>query len=192
MACTRLCGDDSPASKPLSLQLPICRKTEEVGTSGGVEVCSLLLLASVSICVRQQPAPPAQNSQEPSDSSSAGGGAKPGAVPQKVEIARPSCFYTPWPLYTDKGKATKYEGTVVFEGIIMTDGTVTSLRILRWTGLDPSKSTYGLDQSVVTTMKKWKCKPAMRDGKPVVPAHVPFERTFRRDNSGWIVQSSGL
>jgi len=144
--------------------------------------CSLLLLASVSICVGQQPAPPAQNSQEPSDSSSASG-VKPG---QKVEITRPSCFYTPWPPYTDEAKAAKYEGKVVLEGIIMTDGTVTSLRIVRWAGLDPSKSTYGLDQSVLTTMKKWKCKPAMRDGKPV-PARMPFEITFRRDNSGWIV-----
>jgi TonB family protein len=143
-----------------------------------VHLCSTAVLLAMCLAV----AVPAQNSQEASDSSGAGG-EKP-SVPQKTEITRPSCFYTPWPQYTDEAKAAKYEGKVVLEGIIMTDGTVRNLRIVKWTGLYPSKSTYGLDQSVLTTMKRWKCKPAMRDGKPV-PARVPFEITFRRDRSGW-------
>ena len=77
----------------------------------------------------------------------------------------------PDPPYSKEAKAAKYEGTLVAEGIVTVGGRITNLRILKSPGL-------GLDESVLKTLKTWKCKPATHEGKPVA-ALVPFEITFR-------------
>ena len=72
----------------------------------------------------------------------------------------------PSPPYTKEARAAKFEGNVPVEGVV--DGRITNVRVLKSPGL-------GLDESVINTLKKWKCKPAKdRDGKPV-PALVPFQ-----------------
>jgi len=82
-----------------------------------------------------------------------------------------ACPYPPAPAYTKEAKEAKYEGTVMVEGIIMTDGRVTNLRVVKSPGL-------GLDESIISALKTWKCEPVIHDGKPV-PAKVPFAITFR-------------
>jgi TonB family protein len=99
--------------------------------------------------------------------------------PKEGAVTLPSCYYTPSPPVTDKAIAAKFEGQVSVQGVITTDGRVTNLRIVKWTGLDPSKSVYGLDESIMSTLKTWKCRPALRDGKPVA-IQAPIEITFRR------------
>jgi len=83
----------------------------------------------------------------------------------------PSCYYMPNPPATQEARAAKFAGIVLAEGIIMPDGKIQSVRIVKSPGL-------GLDQSVLSTLKKWKCKPATHEGKPV-PVRVPFEMMFR-------------
>jgi TonB family protein len=84
----------------------------------------------------------------------------------------PSCTYMPYPPYTKEAKAAKIQGTVLIEGIIGLDGRITSMRLLKGMG-------YGLDESALKTLKKWKCNPAVGpNGKPV-PVIVPFEINFR-------------
>lgn len=89
----------------------------------------------------------------------------------KNSVSMPSCYYMPWPPYTKEARDAKFEGTVLAEGIITVDGNVTSLRIVKSPGL-------GLDESVIKTLSTWKCKPAVREGKPI-PVQIPFEIMFR-------------
>jgi len=77
----------------------------------------------------------------------------------------------PQPPYTKEARDAKFQGTVLVEGMVTLDERVTNLRIIKSPGL-------GLSESVLITIKAWKCKPATHDGKPV-PALVPFEITFR-------------
>jgi TonB family protein len=64
-------------------------------------------------------------------------------------------------------RAAKFEGVIIAEGLVKTDGKVTSIRVVKSPGL-------GLDESVIRRMKTWKCKPAKYEGKPV-PVLVSFE-----------------
>ena len=108
----------------------------------------------------------AQTPQAPSDS----GDAKP-FISGKDGTSVPTCYYMPHPPYSNEAKAAKYEGTLLAEGIVTVDGRITNLRVLKSPGL-------GLDDSVLKTLKTWKCKPAIHEGKRVA-ALVPFEITFR-------------
>lgn len=83
----------------------------------------------------------------------------------------PSCYYMPHPPYTKEAKTAKFQGVVLAEGVVMLDGRITNTRILKSPGM-------GLDESVLSTMKKWKCRPATHDGKQV-PALVQFEVNFQ-------------
>ena len=53
----------------------------------------------------------------------------------------------------------------------MPDGKIQTARIVKSPGL-------GLERSVLSTLKNWKCKPATHEGKPV-PVRIPIEFTFR-------------
>ena len=92
-------------------------------------------------------------------------------VPGQKGMTLPVCSYTPTPPYTKEARAAKFEGNILAEGVVGLDGKVTNVRVLKSPGL-------GMDESVINTLKKWKCKPAKdRDGKPV-PAIVPFQIRF--------------
>jgi len=115
----------------------------------------------------------AQTSQTPGDSTAKGSnqGSDKSSGSGKNRVSMPSCYYTPAPPYTKEARDAKFEGTVVAEGIVTVDERVKSVRIVKSPGL-------GLDESVLKTLRTWKCRPAIHDGKPV-PAQVPFEITFR-------------
>jgi TonB family protein len=86
-------------------------------------------------------------------------------------IVSPWCYYMPNPHYSKRAKKAKFQGAVRVDAIILPDESVTNPRILESPGLD-------LDESILTTMKTWKCHPATTDGKPV-PTRVQFEINFR-------------
>ena|ERR1700757_3169701 len=68
-------------------------------------------------------------------------------------------------------RAAKFEGNILAEEVVGLDGKVTNVRVIKSPGL-------GMDESVTTTLEKWRCKPGKdRDGKPV-PTLVPFQFTF--------------
>lgn len=86
-------------------------------------------------------------------------------------VGTPVCYYMPQPPYSDEARKAKYAGIVLVDVIVSVDGRVMPQHVLRSPGL-------GLDESVLTTLKTWKCKPAIGpSGKPV-PVSVPIEVTF--------------
>lgn len=89
----------------------------------------------------------------------------------KNGVSMPACSYTPIPPATKEAKSAKYHGTLVLIGIVELDGTVTHIRV-------PKAVGFGLDESAIDTLKKWKCKAANGpDGKPV-RSDVPFRFEF--------------
>lgn len=100
----------------------------------------------------------------------------PGSSEEKVYhagqngVCLPSCLNTPAPPYTAEAKKAKFSGAVLAEGAVTVDGKVEQLRILK-------SPRLGLDESVIKTLRKWKCKPGLKDGRPG-PTIVPFEFYF--------------
>jgi TonB family protein len=86
-------------------------------------------------------------------------------------VSLPVCTYMPSSPYTKEAISAKFEGNVLVEGVVGLDGKITNVRVLKSPGL-------GLDESVISTLRKWKCKPAKdRDGKPV-PTIIAFQISF--------------
>jgi TonB family protein len=96
---------------------------------------------------------------------------------EKVERAgvngttMPNCTYMPNPPFSDGARKLKIDGTVTAEAVINSQGNLENIRIVR--GLPG-----GLNESTITTMRSWRCHPALKDGR-VVPVLVPFTVTYR-------------
>jgi periplasmic protein TonB len=76
--------------------------------------------------------------------------------------SNPQPIYSPRPNYTADAMRAKVSGTVGLDAVVLPDGTVGDVRITR--SLDP---TFGLDQEAVRTVKSWKFRPGMKEGRPV-------------------------
>jgi protein TonB len=83
----------------------------------------------------------------------------------------PSCTYMPNPIYSDGARKLKLNGSVTAEAVINSQGNLENIRIVR--GLPG-----GLNESTITTMRSWRCHPALKDGKPV-PVLIAFTVIFR-------------
>lgn len=88
----------------------------------------------------------------------------------KKDIKHPDCFYAPNPPYTQAAREVGLSGSVLLEVVVTVDGKVIEPRIVR--GLP-----FGLNEASMDTLKKWRCKPATRDGTPL-PIILPIEVTF--------------
>ncbi len=65
------------------------------------------------------------------------------------------------PKYTKEAKKLGVEGRVVLQFLVRKDGSISNFRIVESLG-------YGLDEKNIAEMrKKWKFRPATRDGKPL-------------------------
>jgi TonB family protein len=76
------------------------------------------------------------------------------------------------PQYTSNAMRAKVQGAVRLECIVLADGTVGDVRLVR--SLD---GLHGLDEEAVAAAKKWRFKPGMMNGKPV-PVIVTIELSF--------------
>ena len=85
----------------------------------------------------------------------------------------PSCFYTPNPPITEGGTTSDFDGTVKAEAKVTVEGTIENIKILK----SPSPS---LNESVIETLKTWKCKPATLPGGEPIPITVIFEINLKR------------
>jgi len=85
-------------------------------------------------------------------------------IPRILKEARPQ--------YTADAMRAKIQGSVVLECVVLTDGSVGDVRVVR--SLD---ATYGLDQEAIKAAKQWKFAPGTRNGEPV-PVMVSIELTF--------------
>lgn len=66
------------------------------------------------------------------------------------------------PKYTREAMAAQIEGEVLLRVVVLPDGRVGSVRVLR--SLDPD---YGLDAEAIAAARQWRFTPGTRDGAPV-------------------------
>jgi TonB family protein len=96
-----------------------------------------------------------------------GGTYRPGngvTIPQLVREVKPA--------YTADAMRAKVQGTVWLECVVMPDGTVGKVEVVR--SLD---STFGLDQEAIKAAKQWRFRPGTRLGEPV-PVLITIELAF--------------
>ena len=89
-----------------------------------------------------------------------GSGVRPPALLSKIE-----------PEYTEDARAAKYQGTVLLQIVVDTDGTATDIRVIHSLG-------FGLDEKAVEAIKRWKFRPGEMGGVPV-PVQAQVEVNFR-------------
>ena len=75
------------------------------------------------------------------------------------------------PEYTELARKARVEGIVIIEAIIDQNGNVTDARILK--GLP-----FGLEQSALDAVKRWKFVPGTLNGQPV-PVFYDLTINFR-------------
>jgi len=85
-------------------------------------------------------------------------------------ITGPEVTHEEKPPYTSHAMRRRVEGVVLLEAIILNDGSVGDVRVLR--SLDVQ-----LDQQAVSAVNRWKFKPARREGRPI-PIVVSIESSF--------------
>jgi protein TonB len=87
-------------------------------------------------------------------------------------VGIPVCLYCPTPQYSDEARKAKYQGTVVLQVTITTDGRAINISVVKGPGL-------GLEEKAIEAVKGWKFKPAVGPGGKPVATIVPIEVTFR-------------
>lgn len=88
------------------------------------------------------------------------------------DMTPPRAKYSPDPEFPELAPDAEQRGLVVMLVGVNEKGRVAPVRVLRSSG-------DAFEKSAVETVKKWKFKPARKDGKPV-PVQVTVEMTFRK------------
>jgi TonB family protein len=101
-----------------------------------------------------------------------GGGTGGGAYRPGNGVELPRLLREVKPQYTADAMRAKIQGTVMLEAIVMPDGTVGSVEVVR--SLD---GVFGLDQEAIKAARQWRFVPGTRFGQPV-PVIVTIELTF--------------
>jgi periplasmic protein TonB len=101
-----------------------------------------------------------------------GGGTGGGAYRPGNGVQLPRPLQEVKPQYTADAMRAKVQGTVLLECVVLPDGTVGSVEVVR--SLD---STFGLDQEAIKAAKRWRFAPGTRFGEPVAVL-VTIELTF--------------
>jgi TonB family protein len=94
-----------------------------------------------------------------------------GAATHK-DLREPAPYNRLRPAYTDAASRAEAEATVDALAEIGADGEVARVEIVRWAG-------FGLDDSVVSTIRRMHFRPASRDGEPVA-VRVLLRYNFRK------------
>ena len=78
-----------------------------------------------------------------------------------------------WPEaeFSDEARRAKYQGVCLVSLIVDAHGDPVSPRVVRPLGM-------GLDEKALEAVRKYKFKPAMKEGKPV-PVQITIEVNFR-------------
>jgi TonB family protein len=102
-----------------------------------------------------------------------GGGTGGGAFrPGTGGVGFPSCVYCPSPQYSEDARKAKYQGTVVLQVIITSDGRATNIEVVKGPGL-------GLEEKAVEAARTWRFKAAVGpSGRPVATITL-IEVNFR-------------
>jgi TonB family protein len=101
-----------------------------------------------------------------------GGGTGGGAYRPGNGVLMPEVINEVKPSYTADAMRQKIQGIVMVEAVVMPDGTVGQVQVIR--SLD---GTFGLDQEALKAVRRWRFRPGTRFGQPV-PVLVEIELTF--------------
>jgi len=67
------------------------------------------------------------------------------------------------PVYPEAARADKVEGSVILQALILIDGTVSEIELLR-----ASRPDYpGFEEAAIEAVRQWRYEPALKDGVPV-------------------------
>src|SRR5581483_1658171 len=72
-------------------------------------------------------------------------------------VMQPKLIYRVDPEYSEEARRAHFEGVVILEAIVRSDGEVDLVRVTRSLG-------FGLDQNAVDAVKKWRFRPATKNG----------------------------
>jgi periplasmic protein TonB len=100
-----------------------------------------------------------------------GGGVGGGVFRVGGGVTAPTLLFKVEPEYSEEARKAKYQGTVVLYVEVDAAGGARNLRVVRSLGL-------GLDEKAIEAVRKWKFRPGLRDGKPVIVA-ATIEVNFR-------------
>jgi len=89
-----------------------------------------------------------------------GPGVGPGIFHVGEGVSAPRAIYTPEPEFSEEARKAKYQGVVVLNIIVGTDGRVHNPRVVRSLGM-------GLDEKAIEGVKTWKFDPSKKDGRAV-------------------------
>jgi TonB family protein len=89
-----------------------------------------------------------------------GPGVGPGIFHVGEGVSAPRPIFTPEPEFSEEARKAKYQGVVVLNIIVGTDGRVHTPRVVRSLGM-------GLDEKAIEGVKTWKFDPSKKDGRPV-------------------------
>ncbi len=87
-------------------------------------------------------------------------------------VSPPVALVTPEAEFSDEARRAKYQGVCLISMIVDANGNPQNPRVVRALGM-------GLDEKALEAVRKYKFKPAMKDGKTPVPVMITVEVNFR-------------
>ena len=66
------------------------------------------------------------------------------------------------PLYPELGRKAKLTGSVILEAVVLKDGTVSNIKVLR-----TPRPGMGFEKAAIDAVKQWRFRPALRNGEAV-------------------------
>lgn len=87
-------------------------------------------------------------------------------------VSAPQAIFTPEAEFSDEARRAKYQGVCLISLIVDAQGNPQNPRVIRALGM-------GLDEKALEAVRKYKFKPAMKDGRIPVPVMITIEVNFR-------------
>jgi len=100
-----------------------------------------------------------------------GGNAGGGVYAVGGRISAPVPIYQPEAEFSDEARRAKYQGICVIALIVDAQGNPQNVHVIRTLGM-------GLDEKAMEAVRKYKFKPALKDGKTPVPTMITVEVDF--------------
>lgn len=141
----------------------------------GGRVFAILLASSVSHMLAQSTSSEPQRSpaSPTSESSPANSSAPTTAGPYRVGggVSAPNLIYDPDAEYFEQARKAAQQGKVVLLLVVDANGEPQNIRVQR-------SLSKGLDEQAIKSVKRWRFKPARKDGQPV-PVIINVEVNFQ-------------
>jgi TonB family protein len=122
-----------------------------------------------------QPGIPTAESQNGSPaSSSIGSGSTSGTGLHRVgeHVTAPVAIFEPDASFSDEARRAKYQGICLVSVTVDAEGNIQDPQIVRGLGM-------GLNEKAIEAVRRYKFKPAMKDGKTPVPVKVNIAVNFK-------------